>query len=296
MSKSFQEPYPEVFADLGAYSAMTQGGSVDVLEYAEWVKRWSHWFSVYANVDAIGDAKGTRENQERLESLGLNPLPVFHTGESFDVLEWYLERYPYMALGGMVPYAIHPEKLIPWIVKCFKLAGGRTVFHGFGCTTWDIIKAIPWYSVDSSTWGTGFRFGKVKIFDPHHGRFVEAILGDYKKTFKHARLIRDLGFDPEDFADRTKNKRSMICAVAALSYMKAESWLRDRHGLVYIPKRDDSPGMKTYLADSRGNSIGDLVSAAAGAKLYLADTTSGAQDSAAALSVIRSHQRKEPGL
>lgn len=70
---------PEVFADSGAFSAMTQGAPVDVDEYARWLLRNKYLFRVYSNLDVVGDddrsAEGTWANQRRLEDeYGLAPL------------------------------------------------------------------------------------------------------------------------------------------------------------------------------------------------------------------------------
>ena len=301
-AKYFTPPYPDVFADSGGFSAMTQGVTIDINAYATWVKRWKHLFAVYANLDVIGNPDVTWRNQQTLEDAGLTPLPVFHTGTDFKWLEHYIERYPYMALGGMVPYMKFPKKIMPWLIMCFRLAEGRTVFHGFGATAWKVISALPWYSVDSSSWGQGFRFGQVPLFDGKAGRFRDCALGDAKSCRALAPLFAELGFDWRDFADRSRNDRAKICAVSALSYMKAEKHLRRRHGEIVIPQREgageglrlhlvtaDSTssnmgtanlstslaayghGIKLHLADARRYNSGDLAAAEAGLKLHLAE-------------------------
>jgi hypothetical protein len=245
-AKSFTRPYPEVFADSGAYSSFTQGITIDVRAYADWVKRWRHLFAVYANLDAIGNAEQTRVNQQRLEDLGLTPLPVFHTGDSWEYLDWYLERYQYIALGGMVPYARTPKKLMPWLVQCFKRAQGHAVYHGFGCTGWSLMRSFPWYTVDSSSWGAGFRFGLVPFFCEKKKRIIDLRLGT-KDAYCYSSVIHKLGFDPGEFADRSRNQRDRICAFSALSYLRAEAWLRKTFGVVHHAQGD---GVKMYLADS----------------------------------------------
>ena len=306
-AKYFTPPYPDVFADSGGFSAMTQGATIDVNDYAAWVKRWQHLFNVYANLDVIGNPDATWRNQQILHDHGLDPLPVFHTGTDFSWLEHYVERYPYIALGGMVPYMKFPNKIMPWAIKCFKLAKGKSVFHGFGATAWKVISALPWYSVDSSSWGAGFRFGQVPLFDSKAGRFRDCKLGDSKSCAALAPLFRDLGFDWKDFAQRERNDRAKICAISALSYMKAEQYLRKRHGEIMIPQRkgagaglrlhlvtadstssnmgtaalsdalgkyginygDADKGIKLHLADARGHSGSEIASAEAGLKMHL---------------------------
>ena len=103
-AKHFTKPYPDVFADSGAFSAMTQSVEIDWRDYAAWVKRWRHLFTAYANLDVIGNAEATWENQQRLENVGLKPVPVFHVGEDWSYLECMVKRYTYIALGGLVPH------------------------------------------------------------------------------------------------------------------------------------------------------------------------------------------------
>jgi hypothetical protein len=230
---------------------------------------------VYCNLDVIGSTEGTAQNQAILEQEhGLAPLPVFHVGEPWDVLEGLIDRYPYIALGGMVPHLRYTQRLMPWLVGCFKRAAGRAVFHGLGATNWTILKAFPWYSVDSSSWGQGFRYGQVPLFDAAHGRFVEAHLGDPKSCYAHATLFRQLGFDPADFADRARNDRAKICAVSALSYMHAEAWLRKRHGAVYIPRRDALAGPQVHLVTGPSGTMGMTTMREAGVHMHLATADS----------------------
>lgn len=275
--KYFTEPYPEVFADSGGFSAETQGVHISIGEYADWVRRWNHLFVTYANLDVIGNPVQTWENQQRLEDMGLTPLPVFHTGSSWEHLERYIENYPYIALGGMVPYLRRSKDLMPWLVQCFKRAQGKAVYHGFGATSWMVVSNLPWYSVDSSSWGKGFRYGQVPLFDMRRGRFVAAQLGDRKTCYQHAVIIRELGFDPADFADRERNDRAKICAISALSYMLAEQWLRQRHGEVKIPHRAGTPVVpRAYLADAKPARYGEAVAGGAtGDRLHLSDTSNG---------------------
>lgn len=291
-AKYFTAPYPEVFADSGAFSAASQGAHIDIADYAAWVKRWAHLLTVHSNLDVIGDAAATDRNQKTLEDMGLDPLPVFHTGSDMAHLDALLDRYQYIALGGMVPYMRFPKRIMPWLIKCFKLAQGRAVFHGFGATSWTVVQSFPWYSVDSSSWGSGFRYGQVPVFNTTRGKFETLSLGKVKEWQEHARLVTQLGFDWRDFADRKRNDRAKICAISALSYMMAEQWLRQRHGEIFIPGRpqgagerlhladtsngvnysDADQGLKLHLADSRPFSGGEIAAAETGLKVHLTDS------------------------
>lgn len=254
----FKQPFPEVFADSGAYSAFTQGAEIDIDHYANWLERWSHYFTVYANLDVVGDREASMRNQKILEDRGLTPIPVFHTGTDWSVLEQLVEQYEYIGLGRMVPFMGATKKLMPWLIRAFKIAGDKAVFHGFGSTNWTVVKSLPWYSVDSSSWGQGYRYGAVPIFDPRAARFFKARLGSRDDWAKHSRLVRSYGLDPDDFADRERNRTLDVVALSALSYLHAEKWLKDRHGEIKLPSGGD-PGPKYYLADSGAHHMNDVI-------------------------------------
>jgi len=278
MARVFQRPYPPMFADSGAFSAMTQGVSIALGDYAQWLLTYKHLFQVYSNLDVIRHPLLTWNNQERLEGdYGLTPLPVFHVATPWTWLEHYLDRYRYVALG----VAGHPYRTyMGWLVRCFQAAQGRAVYHGFGITAWEPWRQFPWFSVDSSSWGQGFRYGQVPVFLPHRGKFGKFGVGKRREVYQYAPAIRELGFDPEDFADRARNRRGLLCALAAMSYMQAEVYLRKRHGPITIPGSPGADeGVTLYLAEASSD-MRDTASVAAylqhtGPQVYLADGAQG---------------------
>ena|SRR2546421_622944 len=238
LAKYLLRPYPELFLDSGAFSALMQGVHISIDEYAEWICKYRHLISLYANLDVIKNAEATLKNQERLEKVyKLSPLPVFHVSEPWEILDYYLDRYSYIALGVA---GTRSHVYMPWLVKCFKRAEGRpVVYHGFGITTWETLKAFPWYSVDSSSWGNGFRYGKLRVFDEKLGKFFEVLIGNHASCYKYASIIRSYGFDPQHFSKSFRLYRQHMCVVGALSCMKAEQWLERLHGVVAIPERNE---------------------------------------------------------
>lgn len=232
MNKYFGEKPPMIFIDSGGFSAATQGVEINLLEFCAFLKKHKDLITVYANLDEIGNPELTYERQQMMEAEGLEPIPVFHTGESIDWLKRYIdEGYDYIALGGMVPYARDKKKLIQWMSACFnevEKSGCKVGFHGFGMTTWDLMRAYPWKSVDSSSWCSGFRYGQVYLFDDKIGRFYQVGLRDIKKSYKYKTLLEACGFSPNDIAVNSEFDRVKIATISALAFMKAEAWLKKK--------------------------------------------------------------------
>lgn len=158
-----REDGKKVFLDSGAFSAFMLGVQVDLEAYCRWILQNSDVIRVdetgalMASVlDGIGDPLKTYQNQMAMESLGVRPLPCFHYGEDERYLEWYVQNYEYITIGGMVP--ISTPQLFHWLDRIWNkyLVDGsghaRIKVHGFGLTSVPLMEAYPWYSVDSSSW------------------------------------------------------------------------------------------------------------------------------------------------
>lgn len=248
LEKAFGDHRPDFFADSGAFTAFMKHTPINLDEYAAWLHANKHRFEVYSNLDVIGDETATTANQNALEAMGLHPLPVYHITADLRYLDALLERYSYIAIGGLVPYLSRPNTVIPKLIQCFKRAKGRAVFHGFGVSNWYLLKTLPWYSVDSTSWIAGVRFGGLYIFDYHHNNFCEFQVGK-SSAYQYAPLIREYGFDPQDFVDRKRNTRALSAALSAASYHRAEQWIRSLHGAIIRPDAPEKVGLKLYLAD-----------------------------------------------
>ncbi len=284
---------PDVFADSGAYSAWSQGVAIDLDDYCRWLERWGDLFTTYANLDVIGDPDLSMVNQERMEARGFNPLPVFHGGEPWAVLEALCKRYPYVGLGGIT--WLPPAKKMPWLVKCFQVgAPFGTRFHGFGVTTLRAIMSLPFYTVDSSSWGSGFRYGSVKVWDPSTRTMPTFMVGT-PEAARYGRLIRSYGFDPQDFEDRERYTRTAAVGLAALSWAALEEYLRRRNGpalCAYLaagtPEEADP---RLYLAET--GSPANPMKIAAALRVYLADGSLQNLTDAAAARVQREEASSE---
>lgn len=156
--------FNKLFLDSGAYSALTQNAAIDIDKYVEFIKKNKERLTCYANLDVIGDPEATQRNQEYLEQQGLKPLPTFHFNSDIKYLKGLLEKYDYIALGGLVPYVTKRKILERWLDYCFSYILPhipKVKVHGFGLSSLWAWKKYPFYSADSTSWLQPGRYGRV---------------------------------------------------------------------------------------------------------------------------------------
>ena len=240
----------KVFLDSGAFSAFSLGVKVDLPAYCRWIHENADIIRnedgvVMASVlDGIGDPLLTWQNQQAMEQLGATPLPCFHWGEDERYLEWYVSRYPYITLGGLVPISKPQQK--EWLDRIWDkyLTDGsgrpRLKVHGFGLTTVDLMDRYPWWSVDSSSWvqigahGNVLLDGKTyavssqspnaKVANQHMDTMPEPLTAALESK------IQARGFDP----DRIRHNTYSRWALNAAEY----AWMGKRMPLDKTFKRD----------------------------------------------------------
>lgn len=174
----------KVFLDSGAFSAKSLGVDIDINAYCDYIIRNRDILRVEDGVvmasvlDGIGDPLLTWQNQLYMEQKGATPLPCFHFGEDERYLEWYVERYPYITIGGMVRTSA--EDVMQWLDRIWNRylldGSGRPKLkvHAFGVTTISLMERYPWWSVDSSSWIQAASFGS--IYTVEHGPIAVSAL------------------------------------------------------------------------------------------------------------------------
>lgn len=93
-----------------------------------------------------------------------------------------VKEYDYVAIGGIVTREIKPKeyKFFHWLLNEAKKENCKV--HGLGFTSLKGLEEYNFYSVDSSSWITGNRFGYIYFFNGHtmvkknkqHGQRVKA--------------------------------------------------------------------------------------------------------------------------
>jgi hypothetical protein len=281
----------EVFADSGAFSAASLGATIKLADYAAWLKDWEHLLTVKATLDVIGDPQATARNTRTLERQGLNVLPVFHVGTPWNELEKMVRQYDYLALGGMVPHSGKADAVMRWLVKAFQIARETgTVYHGFGQTRLETIKKLPFYSVDSSAWSSGMRYGVIVLWDEKSANFIKVQASDPSQARRYAALLRSHGANPALVAkpgfamlsrrtpEQFRREVAMMRGAPAIAYMRMGEYLARRHKVPRPASLGSGVnGTAVYVADAAMRHLTDAAPIVndVGTAVYLAADTGG---------------------
>jgi hypothetical protein len=161
-----------LFLDCGAYSAMKQGKQVDLDAYIEFVKNHKEGLTIFAALDVIGgDPEDTLKNCLYMEEHGVHPVPVYHGGEDWKYLDYYAERYDYIALGGIAGLVVNKNNIKNLMDHIFHKYPNHK-FHAFGITILDILREFPFYSADSTSWLMSGAMGS--IMTPYGNVYVSS--------------------------------------------------------------------------------------------------------------------------
>lgn len=197
--RSFEELLKEVYeqdgifmTDSGAFSFMRQfhegHPEYDKLtseefwlpyleEYVAWLRKHKEYIFVAANLDldkVVGEEivrKWNKKYFEPLEAEGLQIVYVAHRTNGdlkFTNLEYYCKRYKYVGVNQRDKAYAHKVATIA------NKYGTR--IHGFAWTAFELCKRYPFFSVDSTTWLGGTRYGTTYDYDGKNFRTL-----DYKK-------------------------------------------------------------------------------------------------------------------
>jgi hypothetical protein len=165
--------FPDVFLDSGAFTLNVQiakeGISWDeaqkdpriyeyVIDYAKFLDKYGHRFTIHAEID-VGPWEQKARQREFLEQYTDRILPVVHPTDPPEYQHYLMKNYDYVALGGVGEARSLPE-IKAYVTRKVQMArkhGAR--FHGFAITVIEIMRMLPFFSCDSTSWLMGKPFG-----------------------------------------------------------------------------------------------------------------------------------------
>lgn len=224
-----------LIGDSGAFSAMTQGATIQLDAYADWVTRWQPHLFWAAALDVIGDPVASHRNWRVLRDRHrLDTVPTLHAGADPKWLDAYAaDGVDFLGLGGMAGTG-QAAKAFRWAVHMFRYARDRwpgVRFHLWGVTNRKFLDALPAYSADSSgILGGAYRYARLRLFDPATGQHRQVMLQGGRAIYGLAPLLRRVyGVAPGDIARSHPGNRVTLIKLAAASTQQYAAWLQRRH-------------------------------------------------------------------
>lgn len=240
LHKKYGDKGIKIFIDSGAY---TYQADPKYLEYTpeEWenqIKQYLNWarknkdiiFAI-ANLDLenlLGVDIVREWNEKYFEPFMLETgIPVcfiWHPICGEDGWERYCQRYPYVGLSWVADDGTDFD--ISYGMNKLKTAEKyNTLVHGMGMTRTALLPKLPFYTVDSTTWKSGFRYGQIAVWDGKRTTLKNK--EDFEtKVFP---IVRTYDIDPPIDLDKIRQfyePEVLRCNVHA--YLKAEEFIRQQ--------------------------------------------------------------------
>lgn len=247
-----------IIGDSGAFSAHRLGAEVTTAQLAGWADQWRDRLCWVAALDVIGDAQATRRNWlEMVELHGVPGVPTIHFGGDPSLMDYYAERgVDFLGLGGLVGRPI--QRQLRWLVSVFRYARDRwpgVRFHGWGITHPKALR-LPFFSVDSTGWLSGNKYGRLTLRHPVRDEtFGIDLNGRNTYSPEIAVVLRDhYGINPSEVSTSGVHNRTLMLSIQMLSTSVAEQRFRRIHGKVAAPRwgslnsRDAVDGPHLHLA------------------------------------------------
>jgi hypothetical protein len=234
-----------IAADSGAVSVRTLGRKIETKQLVAWAKMYHHRMAWIASLDVAGNPSRSRYNWNEMVDAGIPGIPTIHMRERPEEMDFYVERgVDFIGLGGMALMDAAPQSdKFRWLVACFKHAREnhpQVRFHGWGMANQSFLR-LPFFSADSSGWGSTYRYGRLMLRDPaQHGRAIVVAMNG-RRTYDQdiALLLRDqYGVNPSEVSTSGPHNRLLMVRLSALSASVQEQHWRYLHrkAMVEPPK------------------------------------------------------------
>ncbi len=244
--------------DSGAFSAWTQGKSIDLNVYCNYIERNQNWIGEYVALDVINPkdtaeaAKASFENLITMRKRGLRPIPVFHVGESFDWLNRMLDLgCDYIGLSATSLTA--RGNIDPWYRDAWSRLieqDGLPVIkaHAFGEARMAPLSLFPWKSADSTSWihesqisgklmlPGGMRIGvRNDGLSARNAEDIDLLAEENKHAFNAA--MTRYGIDPDRLKARDSLATFLRTYLTVLFFKELEARIRGLHPITFSHAR-----------------------------------------------------------
>jgi hypothetical protein len=166
------DKYNSFLLDSGAFTFMTsnKGKNVNweqyVINYGNFVKQHNIKYYFELDIDPIVGLKEVERLRDILEkTVERKCIPVWHKSRGLQYWNDMCKNYEYIAIGGIVTQEIKRTEYNIFYTLLKIAKENYCKVHGLGFTNLKGLEKYKFYSVDSTSWLSGNKFGSVYWFD-----------------------------------------------------------------------------------------------------------------------------------
>lgn len=178
--------FGDFLLDSGAFTFMHNAKEIDYKIYTknfiDYINKNNieHFFEL--DIDSLIGFEQVKKLRTTIEKeTGKRCIPVFHKSRGIKEWEEMCENYDYVAIGTIGEYNKHPE-VLKYLLAIAKK--NNTKVHGLGFTRLKSLQEYDFYSVDSTSWNCGNRFGTIYRFNGSNLDIIGRPEGKRVKTYK----------------------------------------------------------------------------------------------------------------
>ena len=192
--KGLHEEGFNIMVDSGAYSFQESTAQKRVnfeeylVEYIEFLQHNKDYYEscVELDIDKIVGVEQVKKYRTIMENAGLNPMVVWHPPRGFEAWKEHCRDYERIGFN-----TINDIRNMRQMRKMMEVADKYDVkVHGFGTTKTAYMENFDFYSVDSTSWLAGGRFGHFFQFD---GRTLTSTTAN-KFQERHGKAFNKLSY------------------------------------------------------------------------------------------------------
>jgi hypothetical protein len=188
----FIHKYDNFYLDSGAFTYMNRKNKninwqEYVIKYATFIRENNIKYFFELDIDNIVGIKEVERLRDLLEKIsGKKCIPVWHKSRGLEYWNKICKDYDYIAIGGIVTNEIKSTEYDIFLPLLKIAKENNTKVHALGFTRLGLLSKYKFYSVDSTSWLSGNRFGKIAFFNGKNIVNKEKPIGTRAKTKKIA--------------------------------------------------------------------------------------------------------------
>ena len=232
--------YPDMrlFIDSGAYTYQNdpkyeqytnEQWEEQIVKYLNWAEKHKNQIFAIADLDLqylsnVGYEKVYEWRKKYFEPFMLKtgiPVCFIYHEDGLDYWEYMCERYPYVGLSLAIDKV---ENGTEQLREMFRIAEKHNALcQGMASTNTAMLTQYPFYTVDSTTWNVGLKYGEISVWTGTKMTRVKKTEFEAKAFPFIEKYSQHFDFD----LIRNEDKTEMI-RVNAQAFVEAEHFIRDR--------------------------------------------------------------------